>query len=46
MNDQTKKSVYTIDLEAVSKAWLDFAKCSLPGSTRFKLIEAAPGSYV
>ena len=46
MNDQAKKSSYPIDLPAVSKARLDFAKCSLPGSTRFKLIEDAPGSYV
>jgi len=46
MHDQAKKSSYPIDLPAVPKARLDFAKCSLHGSTRFKLIEDAPGSEV
>ncbi len=46
MNDQAKKSGDLSDHAAVSKARLDFAKCSLPGSTRFKLIEDALGSDV
>ena len=46
MNDQAKKSGDLSDLAAVSKARLYFAERSLPGSTKFKLIEDAPGSYV
>ena len=46
MNDQANKSGDLSDLAAVSKARLDFAERSLPGSTKFKLIEDAPGPYV
>ncbi len=46
MNDQAKKSGDLSDLAAVSKARLDFAERSLPASTKFKIIEDAPGSYV
>ena len=46
MNDQAKKSGYPIDLAMVSKARLDFAERSLPASSKFKIIEDAPGSYV
>jgi hypothetical protein len=46
MNVQAKKSGDLSDLAAVSKARLDFAERSLPRSTKFKLIEDAPGSCV
>ena len=44
MNDQAKKSGELSDPAVVSKAMLDFADRSLPGSTKFKLIGDAPGS--